>query len=273
MLIRETLCDIAKTAYPDYPWPKKLTAFRVNLNREEQRRSKHACCRLPYGERRHSIIEVYNFYRGDKALIQTCIHELAHHVDWCFRGTSDHSKEFYEAYEKLLFAALDMGLLDAETFEASEDSSGSAKVAKMLTRYVPNPIEYKTDTVTIQVQNGFTVKDMLKSFGFSYNSGNTCWEKEIQQQKKDEETASLVALGIEYTIVSATSMSFKEKGKVLVAGQGSFAIKDELKADGFFFAAGEKVWKKRIPLGENHARFKRYYEYQYPDVKWRLSDK
>lgn len=271
MLIRETLCDIALTAYPDFKNPRLLKMFTVELHRDEQRKSLHGYYSYPKEGRNYGVIIMYNFYREDSNLLETCIHELAHHVDWCHRKTSGHDKQFYQIYEKLLFAAFDMGVINCNTFNPATDASGYAKVNAMVKRYVPHPIDYKQDKVSLRVPNGYKHKDRLKEAGYRYNGANASWEKEVSNEEKAKEIQFLEELKAEYLVEAISDISFVAKSKYLVAGAGSYEIREELKEAGFRYSASDRCWKKKIPSDISQANFKAKYQRQYPAVVWKIS--
>ena len=81
-----------------------------------------------YREDNHHL-RIFTEGREDVQIIKTSIHELSHHVDCMQRGKSCHDAAFYGIYERLLFAALDMGLFDMDAYRRClKDSSDSSKV-------------------------------------------------------------------------------------------------------------------------------------------------
>lgn len=80
------------------------------------------------------------FHVGSRDYIDiliTAIHEVSHHIDLCLRGKSGHDKVFYDIYQKLLWAAINMDII---SFEDATDlvravkscSRGRPKLARML---------------------------------------------------------------------------------------------------------------------------------------------
>ena len=246
--LKEILCDIAKQAYGK-DCDARYLKFYIEMS-EKDSKSKHGHYR--YKDRR---IVIFNTYRDDEAVLCTTVHELAHHVDFCNRGTSDHQKEFYEVYEKLLFAAMDMGLIHKEKFlRTNRDASDSNKIRKMMDRYIPHPVGYKSGKVTISFRNSFAYKDYLANKGYHYNSNTKAWEKEVDDI--DSEMASLKSMpGVELDIRSATDIHFEagsksrevkehcSGSKPLIAYDNTYPVKEALHADGFRWDKRTKTWQ------------------------------
>lgn len=73
-----------------------------------------------------SSITIVNLYRTPTQIICTTIHELSHHVDYVLRGKTDHSKEFYHIFTKLLYTGLNMNLFSKkEALLMETDASDS----------------------------------------------------------------------------------------------------------------------------------------------------
>lgn len=203
-------------------------------------------------------IRIFNLYRDDSAIIATTIHELAHHIDNCNRGTTNHDKEFYMVFRELLYTALNMRIFDKVEFhQATKDASDRKKIDKMLAEYEPVPIEYKRDCFIIEVTECYHVKDVLKAAQYSWNKINSTWEKEVPVTKLEEEKQFLSELNVVINVVDATKVSFRKKNYI-VAGEGSYDFKEQLKADGFRFDRKFKVWKKeggRLELEEMKSKY------------------
>lgn len=197
-----------------------------------------------------SSITIVNLNRNQTNIVCTTIHELAHHVDRVFRGKSDHSKEFYEVFSDLLYTGLNMGLFDKiEALNMQTDASDSNKIKKILDAYVPNPIAYKQNEKRIVVRNCYSVKDTLKEGGFSYNGLSNSWEKVVATDDVPRYEEILRTLPCEYDIVDASVMNIEANG-TLIATDGSYEHREELKASGFYYSQ-KKYWAKKINM-ENY---------------------
>lgn len=262
--LKELLCDIVKQAYLEN-LNEKYLKFYIELSPKDSK-SMHGFYRY---KDRHIVI--YNTYRDDEAILCTTVHELAHHVDFCNRGKSDHQKEFYEVYEKLLFTAMDMGIIHKEKFLlTNKDASDSNKIRKMMEKYHPNTVDYKKDMVIISFTNCFEYKDYLKSKGYSYNSNTKAWEKEVADI--DTEMKSLKPMpGIGFSVNKATEIHFnagsKSKevkrnasgGKVLIATGNTYEYRDALKNEGFKWDTRTKTWQYHILEDGDKERFEKLF--------------
>lgn len=256
--VKNILCDLVDYAYKDNPKLENYKRFYIEVS-EQNRNTVHGY----YNERTHHI-RIFNMYRDDAAIIATTIHELAHHIDTCNRGRSDHSKEFYTIFEHLLKTALNMGLFNKEQFFAStRDASDSNKIRKMIENFEPVSVGYKDNVSVIRVKNCFDIKDDLKFRWYHYNSIEKSWELETSEITSEEEFLKSVKVDIEYDI-NNNYISFQKK-TYICAANGSFDIKDELKEDGFFFDKNKKIWKKEGSKNDLDA-----YSAKYSNVQWRL---
>lgn len=195
-----------------------------------------------------SYIGIVNLYRSQTNIICTTIHELAHHISHSIYGKTSHSKEFYEVFEGLLYTGLNMGIFDlSDAINMQTDASDSNKIKKILMSYVPNPIAYKQDKKRIVVRNGYTQKDTLKEGGFSYNGLSSTWEKVVATEDVPKYEEVLKILECKYDIVDAGVMNIEANG-TLVATDGSYEHREELKTSGFYFSQNEKCWMKKINM-------------------------
>ena len=231
--IKEILSDIVRQTYGADCNPAYFR-FYVEITNKNSR-----TCHGRYTYRNHKI-EIFNTYRDDEAIVCTTIHELAHHVDYCNRRKSDHQKEFYAEYEKLLFAALDMGIVNKYKFmETAKDASDSNKIRKIMDRYIPNPVSYKKDAQVISVGNCFEYREELKSMGYKYNGNAKVWEKEVPDADVELEKLGRFS-GITVGVSKATELHFEGHEKLVAVGD-TYACKAELKKAGFRFV--KKQWE------------------------------
>jgi hypothetical protein len=187
-------------------------------------------------------------------MIKACLHEVAHHIDWCNRGTSDHRKEFYAEYAKLIYAALDMGLIDANIGDL-EDAADSKHVRKIVNNYEPHPVKYTPEQEkVIKVYNAYTVKDQLKEHAYKWNHMSLAWEKYLEDGDED----FLKSINVDnseqekqswYTIVDN---DFEIEATALIEAVGwAYDVKDILKEYGFVFNAHKKnTWTRIVEADE-----------------------
>ena len=257
--LKNILNDLIDYAYNDREKASTYKNFYVEVVNRNMR-SKHG----DYNSHsRH--IRVFNLYRQDDAIIATTIHELAHHVDYINRGITDHQKEFYIVFKKLLYGALDMGLFSKELFLlATRDASDSNKIATMIAGYTPQTVSYKESKRVVEVFNCFSIKDKLKENGYKFNSINKTWEKEVELRDVCVEEKFLNELSADYKVKHITDISFSGTRKI-IATKGSFEHKELLKEEGFHYVKEKRWWER---AGE-YEDLKGYKE-KFPDVFFSL---
>lgn len=256
--VKNILNDLVEHTYSDSDKIEDYKKFFVEITQKTMQ-SKHGDYNI-----QTKRIRIFNLDRADDAIIATTIHELAHHIDNMNRGTTDHGVEFYEEYQKLLYKALDMELFSKECYlEAKRDASDSNKVKKMLLEYVPQKEEYKADIKTVAVRNCFAIKEQLKARGYHWNGINKTWEKEVADTEIEQEEQFLAKCDVTYEVLEAKKMTF-ESNTYIIAGKGSYEIREILKNDGFFYTK-DKKWKKKGTADEM-----KKYQRCYPEVNWKM---
>lgn len=258
--LKKTFEDILDYAYPD---SKKLDMYKKVFVEtiDETRKSFHG----DYNGRKKRI-RIFNLYRSDASLVATSIHELAHHVDYCNRGCLDHGDNFYAVYKQLLYVSLNMGIFTKEEFlKSTSDASDSNKVKAMLANFEPHPLAYKNNIVIVSVKNGYSHKEYLKESGYHWNSVQCTWDKEIDSDIADLEKNKLLSMKMEVAIREAKKFKMS-RGTSIVAGKGSYNIRDFLKENGFRYNSKRKVWYKSGSKEEFEM-----YKNNYPNVSWTLS--
>ena len=234
--IKEILNDIVKYTYGADCNPR-YHKFYVEIS-DKNYKSKIGHYRYD----NHNIV-IFNTYRDDESIVKTTIHELAHHIDYCNRGESDHSPTFYAEYAKLLYTAMNMRLFNRDEFlECERDSTDYNKVCRILDKYEPNYINYKTDKWRVSVYNSYNYREYLKSQGYTYNGNMKCWEKEVDDGEAEYEKLKDLD-GVEIKHNSATELHFKGKIKVIAEGN-TYTHKEELKKAGFRFK--DKRWYTKL---------------------------
>lgn len=259
--VKKILDDIVDVAYGDYGIPdqvfNRLKWFKLRiLPKEYKSKNGH------YVVNDH-LIEVFNAYRGVTQIAKTCIHEVAHHIVHCFYGIKNvpvHGKEFYDVYAHLIYAALDMNIMEPDDL-IDLHSADHKKVAKILEEYDPDPVEYQMDDpVLIKVMNGYKVKDILKEHGYKWNNMEQVWELLPDEDKTDDEIAFLKANNITcddpcdrmtpwYTV---EDNGVKIDAYVLIEAKGdTYALRDKLKNHGFTFnTPKKKAWTCKVKASE-----------------------
>ena len=197
--IKKMLNDILDIAYKDEVPPGMLARFKrfTIMASEAELGRRLGDCR--YNKDGSASIRILGLGRDryQESLI-VAIHEISHHVEYSMYKTSGHSASFYGVHKKLLFTAFDMGILRVE--DVTEDSESRArnkhKLAGMMHEYVPHPISYKTDTITLFVYNAYTIKDKLKNRGYHWNGLDQAWTKELLEEELEDELQYLQTLAV-----------------------------------------------------------------------------
>ena len=213
--VKQYLDAIIDRAYPDINdnTRKKYHGYKVVLTTKVYK-GRLGCYHYSTSELEISGIE----NKPVLSLVITSIHELAHHIDWCQRNTSDHQKPFYAIYKKLLYAALDLKIFSAESyFESVRFSRDYNKVCDMLYAYNNQDRDessvkaYKEGLSRIDVKSAFSIKDHLKERGYKYDAVTKCWYKEFSQEDIETEKRWLDSLCADYDVEEAKDFFFKAK--------------------------------------------------------------
>lgn len=268
--LKDILCDIVRYTYKD-DCKNSYFKFYIELS-EKDFKTKHGLYKM-----KEKRIIIYNTYRDDEAILCTTVHELAHHIDFCNRGTSDHKESFYKVYEELLFTAMNMGIIHKDKFlQTTKDASDSNKIRKIMDKYKPNPISYKQDQTIISFTNCYEYKNYLKNNGYQYNANQKAWEKEVEDI--DKELNSLKEMpGVILNIRKVTDIHFnpgKEStalkisglDKKIVATGNTYSYKENLKEEGFLWDKRTKTWQYHILEESDEKRLRK----KYPEIIFKI---
>jgi len=211
-------------------------------------------------------IEIHNGSLGPSHLAKCSLHELAHHIDYIENGTSGHQKPFYEAYTKLIYASLDMGILNKNDFDDNW-SSDRNKVKKIVSLYQRTDVAYeKKDMQTIKVYNSFKIKDTLKARDYGYNPIEYTWEKDFESGLEIEEAIYLESLNVKRekggsnlknTYFEIQKMNMYIDALVLIGVTGNtYEKKEYLKPYGFYYKPEGKTWIAKCKSSEQETFIK-----------------
>lgn len=246
--IRKMLSDIVGVAYADSN-PDTLAKYQSFFLELSEKDAKSYGGYYTFKDKKIRIVG----WKGKTAreLIRVCIHELAHHIETRDTGRSGHGSAFYVAYEKLLFAALDMGILSVEEIKRVSDETNytdNNKVLKILSKYVPNKVSYKDDVKKIHTYNSYAIKDILKSRGYKFSSADNSWYKEITDVVSEKEFLLSYLSEKDIQIVDGAKIHKREKHEIIVCGN-TYNHKDVLKQRGYRATKDGALWlwKKEIP--------------------------
>lgn len=120
--------------------------------------------------------------RDSYDLITTAIHELAHHINECDEIKVGHGKDFYAVYKKLIFAALNMGIISCNDLLVRQKETtfcDKNKVVRMLDDYVPQATSYKAGRTKIHVYNARKYKELFTARGYNFSSIDGSWYRDF----------------------------------------------------------------------------------------------
>ena len=250
--IKKYMDDIVNVAFKDEEDALRNKYKRYYLKILVKEKATSSGCYYPD----KSLIEIYNPSLGARHLAKCCLHELSHHIDKCKNGETGHQKPFYEVYRKLIYASLDMGILTAVDFD-DHFSSDQNKVRKMVSEYIPHPIEYKLpEEAIIKVKNAFAYKDILKDSGFRWNKIEQTWEKDYSEEDEaflksfgvlsDKETEDLRTA---YYLIKDNNM-YIDAVVYIEASGNAYECREVLKEYHFYFNKELKKWVYKVDAAE-----------------------
>ena len=256
--LKKTLDKIIDYKYKADSNYRRYKAFFINVS-DKTLKSRNGQC--SYG-RRYSMITINNLRsREPEDVMKTAIHELAHHVDYVNRGHSNHKAEFYRIYRHLLYAAFDLGIVTPEAIlSCDRHSTDHNKVIKIVEEYRANyskgPSRQPICT-RIAVHNAYSIKEVLKSHGFAYDSLTKDWYIEVAQTDVESVTGILDSMNANYDIGKSNEYDFLTKEAKMVSEKpyeivvmGGYEIKDELKEKGYRYEKKRKIWYKYLTKEE-----------------------
>lgn len=248
-MMQQTISEIIAVAYADIPAKtiRKYQNIRVNLEDKE--------LKSKLGDYRHSAdgsgtIRLFALRsEGNAELLITALHGASHHIDTISRGYSLHDADFYLIHKRLLFAAMDMGLLEKDDIvHSSSRARNRDKLAKLVSEYVRRPINNtdNSENTSILVYSAYSQRDMLKSKDYHWNPIELCWTKDCNLKDVQSENEFLQKAGI-------TDFEIVQTGKPIVSHRKTANVygvpydkRDQLKAIGFMWNNSEKCWTKKI---------------------------
>lgn len=242
--IKELLDLIIKTTYPDikiYPYYLKIE--------NKKRKTRNGYWQKKEDEKFATIV-IYNLERGTKEVLKTNIHEIAHNVEFSLFGETKHSKRFYLIYKRLLETAIKLGLLTFEEIKNLYDIQRLVEIHGPITpKYgsLKHLVENKT---IIKVNQSYSVKDILKSRGYTYNRLEQNWIKEINSESVDQEINYLSTIVDKKNIEVNQIQDIKIGAMAYITVDNCYTYKDILKNNGYVYKGygykkGTK-WVKKI---------------------------
>lgn len=252
--LKKTLDKIIDYKYKADSNYRRYKAFFINVS-DKTLKSRNGQCN--YGKH-YSMITINNLRsREPESVIKTAIHELSHHIDYVNRGHSNHKAEFYRIYRHLLYAAFDLGIVTPEAIlSCDRHSTDHNKVIKIVEEYRANyskGASRPSARARIAVHNAYSVREALKSYGFTYDSLTKDWYIEVKKSDVESVAEMLDSMNADYDIKESNEYDFltkeaKEASKkpYEIVVMGGYEIKDELKEKGYRYEKKRKVWYKYL---------------------------
>lgn len=198
-----------------------------------------------YDERTQTI-RVVNPEDGAERIAKTCLHELAHHIDYVKNGKTGHQKPFYAVYARLIYSALDLHVIEKKDFEAEtmHRSRDYSKVQQIIKAYVPSDQKTKSpDYIVVLVRSSYEQKDTLKEKGFKWDPIERAWSIVAKKDQEEAITQYLKTIGCNNYSVSNYGLKIDVQHYVSVTGD-TYPYREILKSHGFRFVPKDKSWIK-----------------------------
>lgn len=241
------LIDIIKETYPDAIFSEnRFCKFYLDVISKEMK--------TIHGRYYPALkkIEIFNLSRPTGHIVATTIHEVAHHIDFCLRHNSDHTKDFYEVMYALLIKAIGMGIISEEDIATATDTADGERLEKYfgkLETWQVSAINYKIDMITIKVNKSFPIRDTLKSKGYKYMPQEQSWQKEIALAELDTEKKFLASMTnlSNVEVINANCISIDAIYYICI--QFGDNHKEYLEKNGYYlggFNVSKNTWNKKI---------------------------
>ena len=243
-----TVCDIIDYIYKEEK--EKYKKFYIKIIPKEMK-SIHGRYKWD-----RSLIEIFNLSRPYNHTITTVLHEVAHHIDYVNRGITDHKKEFYHVFYRLIIGALELGVISKNDIITETYSSDKEKLEKYfgsIGNWEIGNVDYKKDIRIIKVSNSYQIKDYLKMNGYSYSKLEQLWFKEIKVGTVTDEINLLKRVIDEKYIKVIDRKDLEIEAIYYIAVFNSYMYKDILKENGYIYngyGIEKKSWNKKIKASE-----------------------
>ena len=248
--LKKTANDIIDCAYRSEN-NSNYKRFEIITTNNEKKTFLGDCRYNPETKKSTIRIVNLNIVSWQSAII-TLLHEVSHHIDYINRQFSDHSEAFYSIHKKLLFTAFDMGIIskydvlnDAQTGSAANRN----KLARMMEDYIPHPVAYKQNIISLYIYNIYSQKDFLKGRGYSWNPLDKAWTKELDcSEEKTEREYLIQTLSIpDKDIISKSGGSIATRlTKTIFFYNVPYESRETMKQYGYKWSSEKKVWIKTI---------------------------
>ena len=242
-LIKGTIDTVLRYTYPDEY--KRYLSYFIRI-RPKELKSKHA-----HYIRKERMIEIFNLSREFRFLLITCLHEIAHHVEYEDLGDSDHAEPFYQRLHELYLTAVALRLLDL--LDVTEETD--ANDYKGLYRYFGEPSNWEVPTIPdmekrmVIIRNGRSFRNILKNRGFHWFTVSQTWQKEMNTLKEAEREVQFFLNYAEpenffiRPVISPTFLSY-----YYIGIENGYEYRYGLKELGYFWEGYgvKKMWVKKV---------------------------
>jgi hypothetical protein len=242
------LDEIAERTYPGVEFNKyRITLINKELN------SKHGHWTYPQ-DGSMSEIKVFNHSRKTNNIVKTCVHELAHNVEYSLFSTTGHKKSFYKIYKKLLETSIRMGIIVNDDLEHIRDIRILIKHHGPIEEEFAPEEEYKPDTYIIKINNSYILKETWSRRGYKYVPIEQSWCRELSSDEVIEEFTFVSKIVAKENLKCFKSRDFEVESKGYILAYNSYNFKDVLYGRGYIFKGygHEKgnPWVKKIYTSE-----------------------
>ncbi|EOU3549967.1 hypothetical protein ACNV5V_002924 [Listeria monocytogenes] len=197
-------------------------------------------------------IRIQNFSRPAGHVLVTCIHEVAHHVDFILRNETKHDHSFYQVFYELLISAMRSQLLTKEQLLAVKDTKNVENLQKRhgsITTWKIPACQSIQRNVWIKCRTSLAKKDALKKAKYHYSWFEKAWFKEVPTSQVQVEVDYLKRFfqANEYQVETIDTIQFSVM--YYVSLRNGRIHREILKERGYYYEAydlGEFTWNKII---------------------------
>lgn len=242
-LIKGTLDTILRYAYPDRY--KNYLSYFIRI-RPKELKSKHA-----HYIRKERMVELFNLSRESRFLLITCLHEIAHHIEFEYLGDSDHGEPFYQRLYDLYVTAVGLNLL--KLLDVTEESdAGDYQGLLFYFGEVSNweiPKIADMEKRMVIIKDGRSFRNILKNRKYQWFTVSQTWQKEMNSL---EEAEREVQFFLDYStpdnllirpVISPTFLSY-----YYIGIENGYEYRYGLKKLGYFWEGYgvKKMWVKKV---------------------------
>lgn len=263
-LIKGALDTVLRYTYPD-TYQKYLSYFlRI---RPKELKSKHA-----HYIRKERMIEIFNLSRDPRFLLITCLHEVAHHVEYEDSGDSDHAEPFYQRLYDLYVIAVGLNLLElldvTREIDAGDYFGLRACFGDISNWKVPTIPDMEKRMVI--VKDGRSFRNILKNKGYHWFTVSQTWQKELNTlEEAEREVQFFLAYSASDNllirpIISPTFLSY-----YYIGIENGYEHRYGLKELGYFWEGYgvKKKWVKKVDAQSYYAELQKLT--QFPGIEFK----